>query len=518
MARTSDKDNALKQFHCIGIVGAGNMGTQMAIAFSELGLEVSIWDVNEKNVDQLKEWSQNNKTKGGISTFHDINEFVKSLENEKRKLFLFSISHGNPAESVLGMIKSNLKDGDIVLDGGNENYQRTQKRQEECEKIGVHWIGMGVSGGYQAARRGPSLSPGGDAKALETVMPLLELYAAKDPKGNPCVARIGPGGSGHYVKMVHNGIEGGMLSTLAEAWSFLHNGLELDYNAIADIFSQWNDRGELRGTYLLDIAVDMLRAKMPSGGQDEEDDRKDHYVLDEVLDKVVQDDDDTEGTPYWNIMESASRHISTPTLATAHYLRVASGNRAERLLAAKKLQIPEPRPIHGIKNKETVIEHLRCAVYCSFLASFCQGLEMITRASDDEGWGIDLGQCLRVWRGGCIIQANGIADLLEPVLSTDHHWTNLKHSDEVAGELHRTFSSLKEIVVQGTLADQYLPAISASLEYLKYGGGTTLPTKFMEGQMDFFGAHGYDKPGVPGEDPGPVRKGPHHYEWRPAKE
>ncbi|KAJ6049194.1 uncharacterized protein N7446_007479 [Penicillium canescens] len=517
MARTSDKDNALKQFHCIRIVGAGNMGTPMAIAFSELGLEVSIWDVNGKNVDQLKEWSQNNKTKGGISTFHDINEFVKSLENEKRKLFLFSISHGNPAESVLSMIKSNLKDGDIVLDGGNENYQRTQKRQEECEKIGVHWIGMGVSGGYQAARRGPSLSPGGDAKALETVMPLLELYAAKDPKGNPCVARIGPGGSGHYVKMVHNGIEGGMLSTLAEAWSFLHNGLELDYSAIADIFSQWNNRGELRGTYLLDIAVDMLRAKMPSGRQDE-DDSKDHYVLDEVLDKVVQDDDGTEGTPYWNIMESASRHIATPTLATAHYLRVASGNRAERLLAAKKLQIPEPRPLQGIKNKESVIEHLRCAVYCCFLASFCQGLEMITRASDDEGWGIDLGQCLRVWRGGCIIQANGIADLLEPVLSTDHHWTNLKHSDEVAGELHRTFSSLKEIVVQGTLADQYLPAISASLEYLKYGGGTTLPTKFMEGQMDFFGAHGYDKPGVTGEDPGPVRKGPHHHEWRPAKE
>ena len=350
MATTTDKNNALKQFHRIGIVGAGNMGTQMAIAFSELGLEVSVWDVNEKNVDELKEWSQNNKTKGGISTFHDINEFVKSLENEKRKLFLFSISHGNPAESVLGMIKSNLNDGDIVLDGGNEDYQRTQKRQEECEKIGVHWIGMGVSGGYQAARRGPSLSPGGDAKALETVMPLLELYAAKDPKGNPCVARIGPGGSGHYVKMVHNGIEGGMLSTLAEAWSFLHNGLELDYNAIADIFSQWNDRGELRGTYLLDIAVDMLRAKMPSGRQNEKDERKDHYVLDEVLDKVVQDDDDTEGTPYWNIMESASRHISTPTLATAHYLRVASGNERRGCWLPRSSKFQNPGQSRGSKQ------------------------------------------------------------------------------------------------------------------------------------------------------------------------
>ncbi|KAI2682667.1 hypothetical protein DTO012A7_8108 [Penicillium roqueforti] len=285
MITTSDRDNALKYFDCIGIVGAGNMGTQMAIAFSELGLNVSVWDVNEQNVDELWDWSRNNKTKGGIIGFHDIYEFVRSLEKQKCKLFLFSISHGNPAESVLGMIKSTLKDGDIVLDG------------------------------------------------------------AKDRQGNLCVARIGPGGSGYYVKMVYNGIEGGMLSILAEAWSFLYYGLELDYDSIADIFSRWNGDGELRGTYLVDIAVDMLRAKTSSGRLDGSNDSKENYMLDEVLDKVVQDDDDTEGTPYWNMMESASRHISTPTLATAHYLRIASGNRAERLLAAKKLQIPGPKLI-----------------------------------------------------------------------------------------------------------------------------------------------------------------------------
>ncbi|KAJ9482055.1 hypothetical protein VN97_g11392 [Penicillium thymicola] len=503
MATTSHQNNVLKQFHCIGIVGAGNMGTQMSIAFSEMGIKVSVRDVKEQNVDELLEWSRNNKTKGEIIGFHDINEFVKSLDKQERKLFFFSISHGNPAESVLGMIKGNLKDGDIVLDGGNEGYQRTQQRQEECQEIGVHWIGMGVSGGYQAARRGPSLSPGGDAKALESVMPLLELYVAKDPNGNPCVARIGPGGSGHYVKMVHNGIEGGMLSTLAEAWSFLHYGLELDYRGNCRHLRKVEQRGRVEGS---------------SSGTDGKNGSDEHYVLDEVLDKVVQDDDDTEGTPYWNVMESASRHISAPTLATGHYLRIASGNRAERLLAAEKLQLPVPKPLQGIKDKSNIIEHLRCTVYCCFLASFCQGLEMITRASDDEGWGINLHQCLRVWHGGCIIQADGIADLLEPVVSTDRHWTNLKHSDEVAKELHRTFSSLKEIVVQGTLSDQYIPAISASLEYLKYAGCTSLPTKFMEGQMDFFGAHGYNKPGAPGEDPGPVGKGPHHYEWRPAKE
>ncbi|KAJ5894139.1 hypothetical protein N7495_005830 [Penicillium taxi] len=516
MATNSGSHNDPKQFQRIGIVGAGNMGTQMALAFSELGLEVSIWDVVEKNIKQLQEMSQKNKPKSEIKGFHDIDKFVQSLKNEHPKLFLFSISHGNPAESVLGMIKKNLNSGDIVLDGGNEDYRRTQERQNECEKIGVHWIGMGVSGGYQAARRGPSLSPGGNAEAIKTVIPLLELYAAKDPNGNPCVARIGPGGSGHYVKMVHNGIEGGMLSALAETWSFLRYGLELEYDAIADIFSQWNDHGELRGTYLLDIAIDMLRARRSSGKPGQENERKGSYILDEVLDKVVQDDDDSEGTPYWNIMESALRHVSTPTLAAAHYLRVASGNRAERLVAAKKLQLPVPKPIRAAEDKVSMIENLRSALYCCFLASFCQGLEMIMKASDDEGWGIDLGQCLRVWRGGCIIQCDGIADLLDPLLK--HRWKNLKHADEVAGELHRTFNSLKEIVVQGTLSDQYLPAISASFEYLKYTGGKALPTQFMEGQMDFFGAHGYNKVGVIGEDPGFVEKGPHHHEWRPAKE
>ncbi|CAI7678454.1 unnamed protein product [Penicillium pancosmium] len=500
---SSSKDSIIEQWPRIGIVGVGNMGTQMTIAFSELGLQVSIWDINKSNVDDLVERSQNIDTKGKIMGFHDINKFVESLKGEgKNKLFLFSITHGDPAESVLGMIKGKINKGDIILDGGNENYRRTQRRQDECAEIGAHWIGMGVSGGYQAARNGPSLSPGGDAKALEMVMPLLELYAAKDLHGKPCVARIGPRGSGHYVKMVHNAIEGGMLSALAEAWSFMHDALGFDYKVIADIFADWNSHGELRDNYLLEIAVDMLRTKKSVGGTDQ-------HVLDEVLDKVVQDNDDTEGTPHWAIEESASRHISTPTLATAHYLRVASGNREERLVAAKTLQLPKPSLIQGIndKEKESLVDDLHDALYCTFLSSFCQGLELIKRASDDENWKIDLTQCLRIWR----------ADLLEPVLSTEKFWTNLKHADKVAQELRRTYNSLKAIVIQGCLHDQYLPSISATLEYLKYVGGTKLPTKFMEGQMDFFGSHGYNKPGIPGEDPGPVGKGPHHYEWRPAE-
>jgi 6-phosphogluconate dehydrogenase len=508
-------------FKRIGIVGAGNMGSMMAFAFSELGLDVSVWDVKTSNVDEILDWAQKDQNrKGKIEGFYNIDEFTRSLEGKAdRKLFIFSITHGHPADSVLKMIKHDLKAGDIILDGGNENYRRTERRQSECEPLGVSWIGMGVSGGYQSARHGPSLSPGGDPKALELVMPLLEMYSAKDKKtGLPCVTGVGPAGSGHFVKMVHNGIEGGMLSTLAEAWSYLHNGLEMNYDQIGDVFAKWNSEGELRNNYLVNIGSDVCHIKRTAQGdyKGEGASRDDGWVLDDVLDKVVQDDDGTEGTPFWSIMDSAARHVSCPTLAAGHYIRIASGNREERVRVAKKMQMHVPKPMEHIKDKAALIENLRRAVYCAFLASFCQGLELIARASKDEGWNIDLGRCMQIWRGGCIIQSEYIADLIQPPLSSNRDLTNLKSLDQVARELHQNFEPLKEVVLQGTQTDQYMPALSASLEYLKYTGGTMLPTKFMEAQMDYFGAHAYDKPGIPGEDPGGVRKGPHHYEWKPA--
>ncbi|KAJ5550055.1 Fibritin/6-phosphogluconate dehydrogenase C-terminal extension [Penicillium sp. DV-2018c] len=494
----------------IGVVGAGNMGSMMTLRFAELGLSVSVWDVKKENVDEVLQSARDNKDHSSrVQGFYDINEFSKSLEGKsERKLYMFSITHGDPADEVLRMLKPHLKEGDIILDGGNENYRRTERRQKECAAIGVSWIGMGVSGGYQSARRGPSMSPGGDAKAIELVMPFLESYAAKDPKSKtPCVKRMGPGGSGHFIKMVHNGIEGGMLSALAETWQYMHDGLGMEYTKIGDVFDKWNESGELRGNFLVRIGADILHTRKP---------KEDGYVLDDVLDKVVQDDDNTEGTPLWCIMESAARHVSCPTLAVAHYLRISSGNRPERVQDAKKLEMPKPRPIEGTRERSEIIEDLRKAVYCSFLASFCQGLELISRASIDEGWDVDLGDCLQIWRAGCIIQSDYIADLLQPPLSGNKELTNVKFVDAVARELHQNFQSLKRVVLEGTTFDQYIPALSATLEYLKYEGGLGLPTKFMEAQMDYFGAHSYNKPGIPGEDPGPVSKGPHHYEWSPA--
>ena len=175
-----------------------------------------------------------------------------------------------------------------------------------------------------------------------------------------------------------------------------------------------------------------------------------------------------------------------------------------------------PKPIEGTRDHAVIIENLRQAVFCSFLASFCQGLELISRASKDEGWDVNLGDCLQIWRAGCIIKSDYIADLLQPALAGNNELTNAKFVDAVSHELRQKFHSLKQIVMEGTMFDQYIPALSATLEYLKYEGGLGLPTQFMEAQMDYFGSHSYNKPGIPGEDPGPVHKGPHHYEWLPA--
>lgn len=509
-------------FKHIGVVGAGSMGSMMVFAFAEIGLDVSVWDIEKANIDKVANMSEKETTsKGKVEGFTDLKKFTQSLEGKNandRKLFMFSVTHGAPADSVLGMLKGDLKRGDIVLDGGNENYRRTERRQKECKAIGVDWIGMGVSGGYQSARRGPSLSPGGDAKAIALVMPFLEQYAAKAPKdGTPCVTRIGPGGSGHFVKMVHNGIEGGMLSSLAEAWSFMHYGMGMDYAQIGDVFSQWNKTGELRKNFLITIGADILRKKKTPEGDEKGEGASmtNGYVLDDVLDKVVQDDDNTEGTPLWSLMESAERHVSCPTLAAAHWMRIASGNRAERQQVTKKLKMSAPKPIGDSMDQTTLVEKLRRAVYATFLSSFCQGLELIARASEDEGWEINMADCLQIWRAGCIIESEHIADILQPALAKKPVM-NMKFIDSVSKELHNNYEPLKEIVIQGTRTDQYIPSIAATLEYLKYEGGMILPTKFMEAQMDYFGAHSYNKPGIPGEDPGPVKKGPHHYEWKPA--
>jgi 6-phosphogluconate dehydrogenase len=321
--------------------------------------------------------------------------------------------------------------------------------------------------------------------------------------------------------MVHNGIENGMLSTISEAWSIMHKSLDMSYEEIGAVLDSWNSSGELKNTYLVQIGSEICRMrKTPTGDKNGEGAGDSGFVLDDVLDKVVQDVDNTEGTLFWTVSEASLRHVAAPTIATGHFIRVASGNRDQRLRVADKLNIPPPRKMNNLEEKKDFIEKLCKAVYASFLCAFCQGLELIARASKDEGWDIKLGTCMRIWRAGCIIKAEYIADMLQPVFDSQSAQSqpimNMKLIDEVSTALGDNYLPLKEVVMSAMEWDNYVPSMSASLEYLKYEGGTLLPTKFMEAEMDYFGAHAYDRPKVHNEDPGKPKKGAHHYEWKPA--
>ncbi|KIW91337.1 uncharacterized protein Z519_08233 [Cladophialophora bantiana CBS 173.52] len=279
---------------------------------------------------------------------------------------------------------------------------------------------------------------------------------------------------------------------------------------ISKVFQRWNIEGPLRSTYLIQIGAEICQRKQTSEGEG-------GHVLDDVLDKVVQDDDNTEGTGFWSVMEAAVRHVSAPTIAAGQFLRVASGNRAERLQVANELQMPSPHQAN-VQNRKAVIEDIQKAVYASFVCAFCQGLELISKASDAEAWEIDLATCIRIWREGCIIKSSQIGHMMEAVLSVkgESKVANVKLLKPVSQALRENHEALKKTVLMATEWEAVIPSLSASLEYLKYCGSTALPTQFMEAQMDFFGAHAFDRPGVEGEDPGKPHRGAHHYEWRPA--
>ncbi|KAF3482716.1 6-phosphogluconate dehydrogenase [Arthroderma uncinatum] len=495
-------------FKCIGIAGAGNMGATMAFGFAEKGIKVSLWDAKAENVDNVMSKVEGEKgVQENIRPFNDIHEFVKSVDvaidsdGRGRRPFIFSITHGWPVDSVLGLMMDDLEDGDIILDGGNENYRNTERRQEELEKEGVSWIGMGVSGGNHSTRKGPSLALGGDAQAIRVVMPLLKEFAAQDPRtGESCVANIGTRGAGHYVKMVHNAIENGMLSSICEAWALLHYGLGKSYDEIGEIFESWDSEGPLRNTFLVQIGSSICREKKKKKQSGERKSEKvdETYILDEMHDAVGDGDDDTAGTLYWSVMEAADRHVSAPSIAAGQFLRVSSRNRKQRLRVAQKLSIEPPKKLKHIHDVPTFVEQLRDATYISILSSFCQGLELIARGSKDEKWNINLGDCLKIWRAGSIIQEEYISDLLMPALTSGAHIMNMKLIDEVAAAMKKNFDSLKQVVLKGTESDAYIPSLSASLEYLKYEGARMLPTQFMEAELAFLNAHRYDWPGVRG--------------------
>lgn len=433
-------------------------------------------------------------------------QVCKSLESKDQpKVIIFSIPHGSPGDECIKALRPHMTRGDIILDCSNEHYANTERRQEELKNEGIYYVGCGVSGGYQSARTGPSMSPGGPPEALDTLMPLLRKVAAKDSDGKPCTSNIGPGGSGHYVKMVHNGIEQGMMSVIAEAWFILTKGLQLSYEEVATILDNWNKSKELSDCFVDYIGVSINKAR----------DRDGHHVLEKVQDKVVQDVDETEGTGMWTCEEAVRLHVPAATILSAHLFRCASADLDKRIADRRASKHQVDYKEIKTNSKDNFIEDLRKSTYFCLLLCFAEGLAIIRKMDIEKGWNINYSALLHVWGAGSIIQAGHILGLLDRVCSSSaDREGNLLSNPQLTDELATNFPFAKRTVIAALEADMIVPATSQSLEFYKYSTSVDLPTQFMEAELDYFGNHKFD---LQNEHKGQPVKGEHHFEWKPAK-
>jgi len=495
----------------VGVIGAGSMGGHMAMLFIERGDEVLLFDTETKELDKARERAKEDhrvdETK--LTICDSLEGMAKQMPSGER-VFLFSLPHGQVVDSVIDQLENVVDPGDLLLDCGNEWWVDTERRQKRCESKDfgrgpVHYLGCGVSGGWQSARHGPSMSPGGTREAYDKAAPLLKKWAAQY-KGQPCVEYIGKRGAGHQVKCLHNGIEQGMLSVICEAYGLLDHVLKLSHEEIKGIFAEWeSEKGLLHGCYLIGIGERILSFKEGDGLKNSKG------VVDDIEDKVTQDVDNSEGTGVWSQREWANRHVAGPTLATAHCLRIASSNKRERLQTARFMSLPTAS--HAQIDRDSFVKKLEKAVYGSCLACYIQGLNVIARASLDEGWDVDLSNVIKIWRAGCIIQAHSITDKLLPVYERDYKLDNLLLDEGVCKDLASTYTDLKDVVGTAISVDAVVPALSASLEYIKMVGLPNLPTNFEETELDLFGTHAYD---VKAEKQYEPTKGKHSTVWMPA--
>ncbi|ROW04873.1 hypothetical protein VMCG_04764 [Cytospora schulzeri] len=502
----------------IGMVGAGNMGGMMTLLFAEYGIEAHMFDPSTDSVNLVLEQAK----KAGLDSkiFHqkDYESLCKSLPSDSPKVFILSVPHGSVGDKTIDGLEPFLREGDVIMDASNEKWTHTERRQERLRPKGVHFIGMGVSGGYQAARHGPSISPGASSpEAWDAVWPFLTKVAAKDKTGKPCTAKLGIGGCGHYTKMVHNGIEHGMMTVLCEVWGIMRETFGWSNEEIGDVFARWNDDKDspLRGNFLIEIGSEICRTKDPNDPS--------KYILTDIRDKVVQDVCEEEGTGTWTVQEAARLHVSAPSIAVSHMFRVASAYSARREAASKAFKevgtnvkpVANPTQAQTAEGKLKAASELRDATYACFLSCFVQGMHIIAAADEEHGWKLNYSDIMQLWRGGCIIQSDAIVDMLDDIYSSGKaDKQNLLANSTIAGELGKTMGSLKKLVVDALTMDAYVPALSATLEYLKFSISTDLPTSFQEAELDFFGHHMYDLKSEKADEP---VMGKHHFEWRPAR-
>jgi len=366
-----------------------------------------------------------------------------------------------------------MEEGDVIVDGGNEWYPNSIRRGEELAKKSIHFIGMGISGGEEGARNGPSLMPGGPREAYDLLEPIL-LKCAAQVGGEPCTGYVGPVGSGNYVKMVHNGIEYGDMQLIAEVYDILRKVVGMSNEEMSKLFAEWNT-GELE-SFLIEITASILSKKDDITGEGE--------VVDYVLDKTGM-----KGTGRWTVQEAAEQSVATPTITASLDARYMSGRKNERVAASMILEGPTDMPA---VDKDQVIADLQAALYCSKVSSYAQGINLIKAASDKHNWDVDLSACAHMWRGGCIIRAQLLAKI-ENALKGNTDLSNLLVDYTFASEINARQMAWRRIVTLAVASGIACPALAASLTYYDQYRREFLPANLVQAQRDFFGGHTFER-------------------------
>jgi 6-phosphogluconate dehydrogenase len=462
-----------------GMIGLGTMGRNLLLNMADHGFPVAGYDINPAQVAGFEKEGEGKPVKG----FNDLAEMTQSLT--KPRAIMMLVPAGKPVDSVIDNLLPLLEPGDIIIDGGNSHFTDTNIRDKALDSKGFHFFGMGISGGEEGARKGPSMMPGGDQGAYLTLKPIFDAIAAK-VDGVPCVTYIGPGASGHFVKMVHNGIEYGLMQLIAETYEVLRKGLQLDNEELYELFEQWNE-GRLQ-SFLVEVTRDIFSFK---------ENGSDQYLVD-----LIKDQAKSKGTGKWTSQVAMDLETPIPTIDTAVAMRDLSKYKVLRVKAAT-LYGNEPAPLNV--DKAEFLKTVEQALYFSTIMAYAQGLDLLYRSSISYGYNLNLAEIAKIWRGGCIIRAallNDIFDAYEKAPSLEH----LLLDESVKTLVTESVSGMRTVVTSAITAGIAIPAYAASLTYFDAFRSENMPSNLIQAQRDYFGAHTYELIG---------KEGVFHTHWTP---
>lgn len=462
----------------IGVIGLAVMGRNLALNIESRGFTVSVYNRSPEKTTDLLNDSQGKKLVGTYS----IEEFVQSLETPRKILIM--VQAGGATDAMISQLLPHLDKGDIIIDGGNAYFPDTQRRNQELEAHGIRFIGTGVSGGEEGALKGPSIMPGGQEDAYRLVEPILTAISAK-VDGDPCCTYIGPDGAGHYVKMVHNGIEYGDMQLICEAYHLLESVLGLDADELHSIFSEWN-KGEL-DSYLIEITADIFSKRDPETGKP---------MVDVILDSAGQ-----KGTGKWTSQSALDLGVPLSIITESVFSRFLSAMKEERIAAGRVLQGPKTEPFIG--DKQAFIEAVRKALFASKICSYAQGFAQMRAASEEYGWNLRYGDIAMIFRGGCIIRARFLHNIKE-AYDRNPDLSNLLLDSYFKNIVEQYQGAWRETVSAAVNRGIPVPAFASALAYYDSYRTERLPANLLQAQRDYFGAHTFQRVD---------KDGAYHFNW-----